>query len=222
MAQGRWRTCHQAESISSGVFISSEPPLERPHRCRSNSTLMLHGYGRRRRLWVRRLNGDQHQLGLPPATILQDVEHICLHCPTSTSSGDLDQLNSGISMDSQYLSGGLDQGCRAQTGAAGRGGLFHPLQQDPGSGNVAPRHPEARLHLPADAPGHVVGHLKRERAEMTLLHIKFRLRLSSILTKAAMLKSFAIVFRTPPTWVIKDMPAGGEALIFPNIRDNFV
>lgn len=60
---------------------------------------------------------------------------------------------------SRYLSGGLDQRCGAQTAAAS--GPLRPLQQDPGSGNVAPRHPQARLHLPAAAPRHVVGNLKR-------------------------------------------------------------
>lgn len=60
----------------------------------------------------------------------------------------------------QDLSGGLDQRCRAQAGAAGRRGTLYPLQQDPGSGNVTPGHPQAWLQLPTDAPGHVVGNLK--------------------------------------------------------------
>lgn len=122
---------------------------------------MPHGCSRRRRLLGRRAE----RYGV---SIVTDINHSRLQ---------LQHAGSGVGINPElwrrrgppYLSGRLDECGRAQTGAAGRGGPLRPLQQDPGSGNVAPGHPEARLRLPADAPRHVVGHLKRKpRLRITL------------------------------------------------------
>lgn len=59
-----------------------------------------------------------------------------------------------------YLSGRLDQRCRAQTGAVDWRGVLYPLQQDPGSGDVTPRHTKAWLHLPAATSRYMVCYLQ--------------------------------------------------------------
>lgn len=62
-----------------------------------------------------------------------------------------------------YLSGGLDQCCRTPAGRAVGCRPVHTLQQDPGSGHMAPGHAQTGLDLAAEAPRHVVRDLQSNK-----------------------------------------------------------
>lgn len=62
-----------------------------------------------------------------------------------------------------YPPGGLDESGAASSGSVDVG-VGESLQQDSGSGDVTPRHAQARLHLALRTLCHVVGHLRTWRS----------------------------------------------------------